>query len=89
MASDLYDNDFADEFKRLLEKTSVSCYKIAMYSGVGQDYLSRLKSGKKANPSPRTITQICLAIAHFSSKATLGDFEILFNSVGRSLLVKH
>jgi len=88
MTSDLYDNHFAYEFKRLLEKTSVSCYKIAMYSGIGQDYLSRLKSGKKANPSPRTITQICLAIAHFSGQATLGDFENLFNAVGRTLFTR-
>ena len=82
-------NNFAEVFSKLLEKTNVTCYQIGEFSHLGQGYLSRLKSGKKENPSPETIMLLSLALVHLSDKITIRDIEQLFNSIGRSLLIRH
>lgn len=89
MVNELYSNDFAEAFRKLLKKAGVSCYKIAQYTGLDESYLSRLRNGDKANPSASTIVKICLAIANFSDNLELHDFESLLNSVGRSLFTKN
>ena len=85
----VFSSNFSQAFSRLLDETGVTCYQIAKYTGIDEGYLSRLRSGEKRNPSPEIIARICLAIAHLSNKTTQPDFEALFNSVGRSLLIKH
>ena len=85
----IYGSDFAETFEALLAKTGVSCYQIAQFSYLNEGYLSRLRNGEKKNPSPETIIKICLAFAHLSDKVNLLDLEELFNSVGRSFLIKH
>lgn len=81
----LYTGDFSRAFSSLLEKTGVSCYKIAEFSHLDQAYLSRLRNGTKRNPSPETIMKISLAIAHNAEKVSIYDLDLLFKSVGRSL----
>ena len=81
----IYNNTFSEVFNELLNKSKVSCYKICQFTGINQAYLSRLKNGKKINPSPETIMKIALALVHFSDKISLYDIEKLFNSVGRSI----
>lgn len=88
MKTGLYSNDFCRVFSRLLETCNVSCYGIAKFTSLDEGYLSKLKNGDKNNPSPETVMKICLALAHFSDKLTLSDFEELFSSVGRSILIK-
>lgn len=85
MESGLYKNNFSEAFNKLIQKTGVSCYKISQYTHLDQAYLSRLKTGEKGNPSPEVIMKISLAIANFADKTTVGDFEKLMNSAGRSL----
>jgi transcriptional regulator with XRE-family HTH domain len=87
--SGIYTNNFAEAFSEILNETGVSCYQIAQYSYLNEGYLSRLRSGEKNNPSPETIMKICLAFAHLSNTVSLYDLDELFNSVGRSLHVKH
>jgi transcriptional regulator with XRE-family HTH domain len=84
----VYSNGFSRAFSQLLEKAGVSCYKISQYSHVDEAYLSRLKNGKKQNPSPATIIKISLALTHYSDKIKLCDIQRLFRSVGRSLSSK-
>lgn len=81
----LYSNCFSEEFSELLDKTGVTCYQLHNYTHLDQGYLSRLKHGKKHNPSPETIVKICLGLVHHSNKIRLSDTEKLFKSVGRSL----
>lgn len=82
----LYSGDFSKAFSKLLEKTSISCYKISQYTHLDQAYLSRLKIGEKQNPSPETVIKISLALAHYSNQVQLHDIQKLFESVGRSIL---
>ena len=89
MEPSVYSDDFSRAFSGILEKTGVTCYQISGFAHLDQAYLSRLRSGEKTNPSPEAIVKICLAIAKFSEKATIQDFELLFKSVGRSLHVTH
>jgi transcriptional regulator with XRE-family HTH domain len=84
----LYSDDFAKTFSELLDKSGVSCYQIGHYGDLDAAYLSRLKNGHKMNPSVETIVRICLALAHFSNKVDINDFERLFNAGGRSLFPK-
>jgi len=84
----IYSTDFSRVFCRLLDKSGVSCYQISQYSHVDEGYLSRLRSGEKQNPSPQAIVRIGLALTHLSKKVTIRDIEELFNSVGRSLLLR-
>lgn len=88
MKTGLYSNDFSKAFSKLLEISGVSRYSIAVFTGLDEGYLSKLCSGERKNPSPETLMKICLALARFSDKLTLSDFEVLFNSVGRSILIK-
>ena len=84
----LLKNGFSEAFSDLLDKSGVTCYKIAQWSGLDQAYLSRLKSGEKKNPSFETIIKICLALAHCGKGITLYDIEELLNADGRSLRIK-
>ena len=88
MEEGLYSHDFSRAFSRALEKTGVTCYQIHKYTGLDQGYLSRLKSGEKADPSFQVIVRLCLALAHCSSDFTQHDAENLFGSVGRSLQIR-
>ncbi len=85
----LYANDFAKAFSDLIDKSGVSCYRIGQFANLDEAYLSRLKSGARANPSPEVLVKICLALARFSDKLEITDFESLFNAAGRSLHPKH
>ena len=89
MEKGLYSNDFSRAFSGLLEKGGVTCYQVGQFSGLDQAYLSRLRHGEKGNPSPETLMKIALALVHWSDKVGLHDIECLFNSAGRSLLVRH
>jgi hypothetical protein len=84
----LYGNEFAKIFSELTARSGVSCYKIGQYVNLDEAYLSRLKSGEKMNPSPETVVRICLALAHFSDKLDINDFETLFHACGHSLFPK-
>jgi hypothetical protein len=84
----LYIRDFAKAFSDLLIESGVSCYRIGQYANLDEGYLSRLKDGQKMNPSPETVVRICLALAHYSDKLDVTDFERLFNASGRSLFPK-
>ena len=84
----LYSQDFAQVFSELLERSGVSCYQIAAFTGLGQSYLSRLRSGGKRNPSPETLVKITVALTHFSDRITIDDIERVFRSVGRSIRVR-
>ena len=88
MEPGIYSRDFAEAFSKLLEETSISCYQISQYTHLDQAYLSRLKNGKRDNPSPETLVKISLAFVHLSRSAKLYDIERLFNSVGRSIHLK-
>ena len=81
----LYYEDFSRVLSHLLEKTGVTCYKIAQYTGLDQGYLSCLKNGKKNNPSPEVVVRISVALARFGNDIEMYDIEDLFNSIGRSL----
>ena len=81
----LYQNNFTEAFSKLIAKSGVTCYQIHQFIHLDQAYLSRLKSGEKASPSPETIVKIGLAICHSNDKIKLSDIETLFNSTGRSL----
>jgi len=84
----LYANDFSKVFSTLFEKTGISCYQISQYTHLDQAYLSRLKTGKKQNPSPETVIKISLAFAHYSNQVQLHDIQKLFKSVGRSIIIR-
>ncbi len=88
METGLYTNQFAEGFSKLLEKSSISCYRISQYTGIDQAYLSRLRNGEKCNPSPEVIMRIGLALTRLSDKVAMHDIETLLNSVGRSLRIK-
>jgi transcriptional regulator with XRE-family HTH domain len=88
MMNGIYTNDFAHVFSRLLEENEISCYQISQFTHLDQAYLSRLKNGKRENPSPATIIKISLALTHYSDKIKLCDIQRLFKSVGRSLSSK-
>ena len=85
MGTGLYSNNFSRVFSKLIDETSVTCYKLHEYTELDPAYLSRLKSGEKSNPSPETIMKISLGLVHYSSKLKISDIEKLFKSVGRSL----
>lgn len=84
----LFSNEFAKTFSDLITKSGVSCYRISQFVNIDEAYLSRLRDGQKTNPSPETVVRICLALAHFSDKLDIADFERLFNASGRSLFPK-
>ena len=88
METGIYTGQFSEEFTKLLNRSKVSCYQISEYTGIDQAYLSRLKSGKKCNPSLETIIKICLALTYSSDKIKLHDIEALLNSVGRSIMTR-
>jgi transcriptional regulator with XRE-family HTH domain len=81
----IYKNDFFYVFTELLKKSRVTCYQISQFSHLDQAYLSRLKSGERANPSVETVVKISLALTHYSNNINLYDIQRLFKSVGRSL----
>jgi transcriptional regulator with XRE-family HTH domain len=81
----IYENDFCVVFTELLKKSGVSCYQISQFTHLDQAYLSRLKNGKRENPSPETIIKIGLALIYYSDKIKIYDIQRLFKSVGRSL----
>lgn len=85
----IYQNNFAEAFSKLLHKYGITRYQIHQYSYLDQAYLSRLKNGKKKNPSPETIMKISLAFCNIESNIKLYEIEDLFNSVGRSLVIKY
>jgi hypothetical protein len=84
----VYRDDFPKMFSELVIKSKVSCYQISRYINLDEAYLSRLKNGQKTNPSPETVVKISIAVAHFSDKLEISDFERLFNASGRSLFPK-
>jgi hypothetical protein len=84
----LFADEFAKIFSELLAKSGVSCYKIAQFANLDQAYLSRLKDGQKVNPSTETVVKICIALAQFSERLDIFDFEKLLNANGRSLFPK-
>jgi len=84
----IYNNNFSEVFNELLYRSKVSCYKICQFTAINQAYLSRLKNGKKINPSPEIIMKIALALVRFSDKIPLYEIEKLFNSVGRSINIE-
>ena len=88
MTTGLYREDFSLIFSKLIERAGISCYQISQYSHLDQAYLSRLRSGEKNNPSPETVMEIGLALAHLGGNISLYDVEGLFNSVGRSILIQ-
>ena len=81
----VYSGNFSQAFSQLLEKSGISCYQISQFAHLDQAYLSRLKSGERANPSAETIIKISLALTHYSNNINLYDIQRLFKSVGRSL----
>ena len=87
-AMGLYSDDFAQVFSKLLEKTGISCYQLSQYTHLNQAYLSRLRNGKKQNPSPETVVKISLALCYYSNQVQLHDIENLFKSVGRSIITR-
>jgi transcriptional regulator with XRE-family HTH domain len=89
MQKGIFTDSFTEALNELLEHSGVSRYQIAQYTGIDEGYLCRLVKGEKSNPSPGIVARICLAIAHYSDKVSQHDFEKLFNSLGRSLLIKH
>ena len=89
MQKGIFADSFTEAFNELLEKSGVSRYQIAQYTGIDEGYLCHLAKGEKSNPSPEVVVRICLAFAHCSDKVSQYDFEKLFNSLGRSLLIKH
>ena len=82
----IYADEFSRAFSKVLEQGDVTCYQISKYANIDQSYLSRLKSGEKQNPSIQTVIKIGLALAHLGHNISLFDIEILYNSVGRSIL---
>jgi hypothetical protein len=84
----LFGDEFAKIFKELLIKSGVSCYQISNYIALDPAYLSRLKNGQKTSPSPETVVKICLALARFSDRLDINDFEKLFRASGHSLFPK-
>lgn len=84
----LYASDFSKVFSTLLEKNGISCYQISRYTHLDQAYLSRLKTGKKQNPSPETLIKISLALAHYSNQVQIHDIQRLLKSVGRSIITR-
>ena len=85
----IYQNNFAEAFSKLLHKYEITRYQIHQYSHLDQAYLSRLKNGEKKNPSPETIMKISLAFCNLESNIKLYEIEDLFNSMGRSLVIKY
>ena len=83
----LYQNNFAEAFSKLIDKSGITGYQIHQFTHLDQAYLGRLKSGEKNNPSPETIVKIGLAICHFNDKIKISEIEVLFKSVGRSLRI--
>ena len=81
----LYFNNFSKVLSDLLEKTGVTPYKIAQYTGIDQGYISRLRIGKKTNPGPEVVVRLSLALVHFNDKIEIYDIEELFQAIGRSL----
>jgi transcriptional regulator with XRE-family HTH domain len=84
----LFRDDFCKAFDSLLTKTGISGYQISQYTNLDGAYLSRLRRGRKNNPSVETIMKISLALAHLSDDIALHDIEGLFNAVGRSIKSK-
>ena len=82
-----YPNNFSRVFSDLLERAHVSRYQISKYSGLDESYLSRLKNGKKSNPSLDTVVIICLALVHFSRDIRLSDIAGLVRSAGYSVIL--
>lgn len=85
MAVDVLSNEFSTVFTRLLEQTGVTCYRISRFTHLDQSYLSRLKKGKKKNPSAETVVKIALAFAYLSKELNIYDLEQLVSSIGCSL----
>ena len=85
MVHGIYAQDFAKVFSRLLEENDISCYAISQFTGLDQAYLSRLRGGRKDNPSVATVIKICLALAKLGKNIKLPDIEELFHAVGRSI----
>ena len=88
MVTGFYSDNFSKVFSRLLEKSSVTCYKISNYAHIDEAYLSRLKSGEKNNPTAEVVLRISLALVHLDPHITLHDIEALLNSAGRSIFPK-
>ena len=88
MANQIYANDFARVFSRLLEENGLSCYRISEYTNLDQAYLSRLRRGKMNNPSLPILIKLSLALARLGKNITIHDIEELFNTVGRSILIR-
>lgn len=83
-----YSNNFGEVFSNLVVKCGISCYQISQFTNIDQGYLSKLKGGDKANPSPEIVYKIGLALCHISNEIKIADVEDLFNSIGRSIHVK-
>lgn len=83
MGTGLFTDNFARTFTELLEKSGVTCYKIAQFSGLDEAYLSRLKNGEKRNPSVQTLMAISFSLVHFSDKIDLQDIHELFRVADR------
>lgn len=77
-----YSSNFSQVFREILAKAEVSCYQISQYSHVDEAYLSRLKKGKKCNPSPEIVIRINLGLVRHSEKINIYDVEELFRSIG-------
>jgi transcriptional regulator with XRE-family HTH domain len=88
LTTGFYSNNFSKVFSGLLEKSSVTCYKICNYAHIDEAYVSRLKSGEKNNPTAEVVLRISLALVHFAPDITIHDIEALLNSTGRSILPK-
>ena len=79
----LYIDKFPEVLNQLVNKSGVSCYKIAQFSGLNEAYLSRLKHGEKRNPSIETLMAISFSLVHFSNMIDLHDIHELFKAADR------
>jgi transcriptional regulator with XRE-family HTH domain len=88
MAQGIYANSFSEVFSKLLEKGHITCYQLHQFTDLDQAYLSRLKNGEKFNPSPEALMNIALGLVHHSKEISRYDIDEMFESVGRSILIR-
>lgn len=79
-ANDQDDSNFATALARLMSSYKVTDYEIERITGIGHEYISRLRRGLKRSPSKDTVASMVFALARHGLQ--IADADRLYEAAG-------
>ncbi len=76
------DMSFGETLKSLRQRSGLSMYRLAEFSGISQAYIGRVESGAKSKPSKDVVIKLGLSLIKGSEALEIWDIDVLLLSAG-------